>query len=172
MSKYGKIKIKIAGVTEDSTVDGPGIRLVVFTQGCPFECDGCHNPDARPMTGGSEISVSEILERIKRNPLTDGITFSGGEPFIQAQALTILAREVHKLGLNVVTYTGYTFEEIIAGEPNYHELLHESDYVVDGQYIQALHKDDLPFRGSSNQRIIDVKKSLADSGKACVLTGF
>lgn len=109
-------QIRIAGIEDESIVDGPGIRMVIFTQGCNHNCIGCHNPESHSFHGGELIDVEDILNMIKENPLLDGITLSGGEPFEQALECSILAKEVKKLGLNVITYTGYTFEEILGNE--------------------------------------------------------
>lgn len=157
--------LKLAGTVNDSIVDGPGIRFTIFVQGCPHRCKGCHNPHTHDFEGGETVTVESLLEKIKGNPLLDGVTFSGGEPFCQAKPLYELALEIKKLGMNIVTYTGYKFEYLTenANEKNfYSELLSVTDYLVDGPF--ELDKRDilLKFRGSSNQRIIDVKKSLAE----------
>lgn len=157
--------LKLAGTVNDSIVDGPGIRFTVFVQGCPHRCKGCHNPQTHDFEGGETVTLESLLEKIKVNPLLDGVTFSGGEPFCQAKQLYKLASEIKKLGMNIVTYTGYTFEyltENANAENFYGELLSATDYMVDGPF--ELDKRDilLKFRGSSNQRIIDVKKSLAE----------
>lgn len=155
-------RLRIAGITDDSIVDGPGIRLTVFVQGCPHNCEGCHNPQTHDFSAGVDMTVDEIMGRINANPLLDGVTFSGGEPFCQAAALSELGRMVHKKGLNVITYSGYTYEYLKKNsdsENNYGKLLDISDYLVDGPFI-ADQKDMLiKFRGSRNQRIIDVKRS-------------
>lgn len=156
------VRLRIAGITDDSIVDGPGIRLTVFVQGCPHNCEGCHNPQTHDFSAGVDMTVDEIMGRINANPLLDGVTFSGGEPFCQAAALSALGRMVHKKGLNVITYSGYTYEYLKKNsdsENNYGKLLDISDYLVDGPFI-ADQKDMLiKFRGSRNQRIIDVKRS-------------
>lgn len=157
--------LKLAGTVNDSIVDGPGIRFTVFVQGCPHRCKGCHNPHTHDFEGGETVTLESLLEKIKGNPLLDGVTFSGGEPFCQAKQLSELGAEIKKSGMNVVTYTGYTFEyltENASPENFYGELLSVTDYLVDGRF--ELDKRDilLKFRGSSNQRIIDVKKSLAE----------
>lgn len=153
------VKIRISGIVEESIVDGPGIRLVVFTQGCKHNCNGCHNPETHSLKGGTLVDLNNILHRIKTNPLLDGITLSGGEPFEQAIECSILAKEVRKLGLNVVTYTGYTFEEIMRRE-NFRSLLLETDLLIDGKFEMENKTMMLSFRGSSNQRIINVRKYL------------
>lgn len=152
-------KIRIAGIEEESIVDGPGIRMVVFTQGCKHNCPGCHNPESHSFDGGYLMDIEEILEDIKSNPLLDGLTLSGGDPFEQWEASSILAREVRKLGLNVVTYTGYTFEEILKVD-GFKKLLLETDILIDGKYEEEEKSLLLQFRGSKNQRIIHVKRFL------------
>lgn len=157
------MKIRIAGTVNDSIVDGPGIRFTIFTQGCPHLCEGCHNPQTHDFDGGSISDTDEILEKIKQNPLLDGVTFSGGEPFCQAEPLYNLGLEIKKLGLNIITYTGFTFEYLIehSNTKNYYiELLSVSDYIVDGKYEKNKKSYLLKFKGSSNQRIIDCDSSM------------
>lgn len=158
----GSARLRIAGITDDSIVDGPGIRLTVFVQGCPHNCEGCQNPQTHDFSAGVDMTVDEIMDRINANPLLDGVTFSGGEPFCQAEALSELGQMVHKKGLNVITYSGYTYEYLIKnsdGKNNYGKLLDVSDYLVDGPFIADQKDMLLRFRGSRNQRIIDVKRS-------------
>ena len=155
--------IRIAGIEEESIVDGPGIRLVVFTQGCSHKCKGCHNPKTHNYAGGYDMDIDDIISMVKSNPLLDGITISGGEPFEQALYASQLAKKVKALGLNVITYTGYTFEEIVSNLTNndgYRELLLETDILIDGKFEITQRDLTFPFRGSSNQRIIDVKNSI------------
>lgn len=155
--------LRIAGIEEESIVDGPGIRLVVFTQGCSHKCKGCHNPKTHNYAGGYDMDINDIINMVKSNPLLDGITISGGEPFEQALYASQLAKKVKELGLNVITYTGYTFEEIMSNLINndgYRELLLETDILIDGRFEITQRDLTLPFRGSSNQRIIDVKNSI------------
>ena len=151
------MKIRIAGIVDDSIVDGEGVRLTVFTQGCPHHCHGCHNPQTWNLDGGHEIDTEEIVEKLKENPLLSGITFSGGEPFLQPAPLTELAQAAHKLGLDVWSYTGFTLEEL-EKRTDMQQLLNEVDVLVDGPYVEALRDLTLRFRGSSNQRIIDLKE--------------
>ncbi|MDK2887665.1 anaerobic ribonucleoside-triphosphate reductase activating protein [Desulfofundulus australicus DSM 11792] len=158
------MRLRVAGIIEESVVDGPGLRLVVFVQGCPHRCPGCHNPHTWDPAGGTLMEVEEILAMVKRNPLLKGVTLSGGEPFAQAGALAVLARQVRALGRDVITYTGYTWEKLLelAGRDGaVKELVELSDYIVDGPFIQEKRDPELPFRGSSNQRVIDVPASLA-----------
>lgn len=153
--------LRIAGIVTESIVDGPGFRFVIFTQGCKHRCPGCHNPQTHPFEGGTSVSVASLLAQVKENPLLDGVTLSGGEPFEQAEACTELARGAHGLGLNVMTYTGYTYEALTGSEscPALKGLLDATDILVDGPFELAKKNRLLKFRGSENQRIIDVKKS-------------
>ncbi|HIS68431.1 MAG TPA: anaerobic ribonucleoside-triphosphate reductase activating protein [Candidatus Gallacutalibacter stercoravium] len=156
--------LRLAGVIRESIVDGPGIRLVVFAQGCPHHCPGCHNPNTHDPSGGYDSSVENIIEAVKKNPLLSGVTLSGGDPFAQAPGLAELATEVHALGLNVVTYTGYTFEQLLAGagqQPGWQNLLEQTDILIDGPFLLKEKTLTLPFRGSRNQRVLDVPASLA-----------
>lgn len=159
-------KIKIAGIEKESIVDGPGIRLVVFTQGCVHNCIDCHNPETHSFSKGYDIEIEKIVEMVKKNPLLDGITLSGGDPFLQGKKAAILAKKVRDMGLNVITYTGYTFEEIIYEmevNPSWEKLLYATDILIDGRFDVDKKNLLLKFRGSKNQRIIDVKKSLDEN---------
>lgn len=158
----------MAGVVSESIVDGPGIRYTLFVQGCPHKCEGCHNPQTHDFCGGKDDDTDAILEKILENPLLDGVTFSGGEPFCQAKPLADLAKKIKQAGLNVISYSGYTIEYLIknADENNaYMELLKELDYLIDGPFIISMKSYECKFRGSTNQRIIDVKKTL-ETGEA------
>ncbi|MBQ2038598.1 MAG: anaerobic ribonucleoside-triphosphate reductase activating protein [Thermoguttaceae bacterium] len=156
------MKIRIAGRVVDSIVDGPGMRYALFTQGCPRACPGCHNPQTHDPKGGFETTTEEILKEIDSNPLLDGVTFSGGDPFMQPKPLVELAKELKKRNLNVITYTGYRWEELVdANDPDWNALIQASDVIVDGPFVQSLHDWKLKYTGSSNQRIIDVKRTLA-----------
>lgn len=156
------MELRIAGTANDSIVDGPGIRFTVFTQGCPHHCEGCHNPQTHDFSGGEVVDTDELLEKIKANPLLDGVTFSGGEPFCQAQALAMLGSEIKKLGLDIVTYTGYDFEELYENHDKngWGELLAVTDFLIDGRFELAKKDWTSRFRGSSNQRYLDCKASL------------
>lgn len=161
-------KLKLAGVIKESIVDGPGIRFVVFAQGCPHRCNGCHNPDTWNPNGGYETSVNNIINEIKKNPLITGITLSGGDPFMQANGFAELANQAHKLGLNVITYTGYTIEYLVSNitlHPEWENLLRNTDTLIDGPFILSERNLMLKFRGSNNQRIIDPVASI-ESGHA------
>lgn len=154
------MKIRIAGVVNDSIVDGTGMRFTVFTQGCPHHCPGCHNPQTHDFAGGSESDTDELIRRFRRNPLLDGITLSGGEPFAQSEACLLLAQAAHASGLNVWSYSGYTYEELLNGKEEWRNLLKELDVLVDGPFILEKRTLECKFRGSTNQRLIDVQASL------------
>lgn len=155
-------KLRMAGIVKESIVDGKGIRFVVFVQGCPHHCAGCHNPQTHSFQDGYDMDTDEILEQVKADKLLSGITFSGGEPFCQPAALVELARRVQELGLNVTTYSGYTFEQLLemSGQnPAIGDLLQECDVLIDGPFIMERKNPLLRFRGSDNQRILDAKAS-------------
>ena len=158
--------IRLAGVIRESIVDGPGIRFVVFVQGCPHHCEGCHNPESHDFSGGYDCDPEKILAEIKKNPLLDGVTFSGGEPLCQAAALLPLAKEIKKLGLNLFIYTGSIFEDLLKEQnPDIMALLQQGDFLVDGPFVLAQRDLTLLFRGSQNQRILDLPQSFLQ-GKA------
>lgn len=155
--------MRVAGLVQDSIVDGPGLRFTVFTQGCPHHCEGCHNPETHDPDGGSETAVEEIIRKMLSNPLTDGLTLSGGEPFCQPGDCVKIAEAAKKTGLNVWTYTGYTFEYLFSlSDPDIMRLLSLTDVLVDGRFILAERSLGIKWRGSRNQRLVDVKKSLAE----------
>lgn len=165
------MKLRVCGFTKESVVDGPGIRAVVFAQGCPHLCPGCHNPETWDCEGGYDLEIEDLLYQISANPLLKGITLTGGEPFAQAEAFSELTARVKDMGLDVVTYSGYTYEELIEqGQINksLKKLLENTDILIDGPYVEALKDLSLAFRGSRNQRIIDVKESL-QSGRVVQL---
>lgn len=154
--------LRIAGVIKESIVDGRGIRFVVFTQGCPHRCKGCHNPDTHDMAGGYDCSAETIISEFLKNPLLAGITFSGGEPILQAEKLIPIARAVVEANKDCIIYSGYTFEQLISmNDPAIIELLSLCSWLVDGRYIEEQRDLRLTFRGSRNQRIIDLQKSFA-----------
>ena len=156
--------MRVAGIIQDSIVDGPGLRFVVFAQGCHLRCDGCHNPGTWDLSGGTDMTTDEIIAQMRRNPLTDGLTLSGGEPFLQAAECVTLAKAARDDGLNVWIYTGYTFEELLAQTQNSHvrELLELTDILVDGPFELSGRSLNLKWRGSRNQRVLDVPRSIAD----------
>ena len=174
--------LRIYGFSNESFVDGPGIRVVVFVQGCDNACEHCHNPDSWDMAGGQEHSVKDIIKKIRKAagrtkenvlPLATsskskkanhkkvtGVTFSGGEPFLQAGNLAEVGQAAKKLGLDITTYTGHTYEELsMRPDEGTKALLAVTDYLIDGPYIHAQRDINLKFRGSKNQRIIDMNKT-------------
>ena len=154
------MNMRIAGIVNDSIVDGPGLRLAIFAQGCPHHCPGCHNPESHDFSGGSDMDTEKIIARMDANPLLDGITLTGGEPFEQPDACRILADAAHARGLNVWAYSGYTFEQLCA-VPEKRRLLEACDVLVDGPFLLAERSLDLRFRGSKNQRVLKVAELLA-----------
>ncbi|MBP3797573.1 MAG: anaerobic ribonucleoside-triphosphate reductase activating protein [Ruminococcus sp.] len=165
------MEIRIAGIAEESIVDGPGFRYTIFTQGCPHNCKGCHNPNTHDFKGGMLDDTDRMYEQIIKDPLLDGVTFSGGEPFCQCAALADLAKRIRrcrKRKLNIISYSGYTFEQLLEKSKEDADclaLLKSLDYLMDGPFIEEKRSLELKFRGSTNQRFIDVKKSLK-AGKA------
>lgn len=153
--------LDLAGIVDESIVDGPGIRTVFFAQGCPRRCEGCHNPQSHPFGVGTKYTVDELYTRVRRDPLIHGVTFSGGEPFSQAAAFAALAQRLKTDGYEIAAYTGYTFEELLTGTPEQKALLKQLDILIDGEFVLALRSLELRFRGSENQRILDVPQSLA-----------
>ena len=154
------MQIRIAGVVNDSIVDGPGIRYTVFFQGCTHNCLNCHNPGTHDVNGGYLIDTDEIINKVKNNPLLDGITLSGGDPLLQVEGVIELSKKCKQLGLNVVCYTGFTFEELKKFK-DFDRIVQDIDYLIEGKYVDSLRDLSLKYRGSSNQRIIDIKKSLS-----------
>ena len=158
------MKMRTAGFMDDSIVDGPGLRFTVFTQGCPHGCPGCHNPESHDFAGGEEKDTDEVIAMIEDNPLLDGVTFSGGDPFCQSAACAVIAKAARGMGLNIWSYSGWTFEALLEkakNEPEVLELLKLTDVLVDGPFIMAQKSLDVKWRGSKNQRLIDVAASLA-----------
>ena len=154
--------MRIANTIQDSIVDGPGLRFTVFTQGCPHRCPGCHNPETHDPAGGREVTVEELAARMASNPSTGGLTLSGGDPFLQAAECAELARLAHGQGRDVWTYTGYTYEQLLAeGDPARLALLEETDVLVDGPFVEGLKSYAALFRGSTNQRLIDLNRTRA-----------
>ena len=146
----------------ESTVDGPGFRIVLWTQGCRMKCPGCHNPETHNECGGSVYNVEDIINDLKtHHKHHKGLTLSGGDPFLQPEQCLIIAKAAHELELNVWAYCGMTFEQL-AQDPGKFALLQECDVLVDGPFVLALRDTTLAFRGSSNQRLVDVQKSLIE----------
>lgn len=155
-------QLRISGTIDESIVDGRGIRYVIFTQGCPHNCPGCHNPQTHEFNAGKVVTVSTLFEEIVENPLLKGVTFSGGEPFCQPEPLAELAKRIHERNLDITTYTGYTLEQLQAkNDPHMNALLEQTDVLIDGRFELEQKDLTLQFKGSRNQRIIDVKKTFA-----------
>ena len=169
------MKIRLAGdLTTESIVDGEGIRTVVWTQGCLHHCPGCHNPQTHDKDGGFLKEVTELCEEIREVPFQDGITLSGGDPLEQVDACLEIAKFCHSIGLNVWCYTGYTMEYLLRQcekENNLREFLENIDVLVDSPFILELKSYNVPFRGSSNQRIIDSKKSVEEN-RVCLVAKY
>lgn len=155
------MQIRIAGTASDSIVDGPGLRYTVFTQGCPHHCEGCHNPQTHDFSGGRMADTEDMLEALDENPLLDGITLSGGEPFEQPLACLELARGAKQRGMTVWAYSGYTFE-VLCRDNERKKLLEACDVLVDGPFVLSQRSLEVPWRGSRNQRLVDVQASLRE----------
>lgn len=153
--------LNLSGIVQDSIVDGPGIRTTFFCQGCPHHCPGCHNPETWDFGCGTDVPVEDLVEIVKSNPLCRGVTFSGGEPFAQAEGFAKLAKLLKAEGYEVASYSGYTFEALLKGSAAQKELLASIDILIDGPFVMAERSLEIAFRGSRNQRILDVPKSLA-----------
>lgn len=162
--------LRVAGVVKESIVDGPGIRYTIFTQGCNHKCRGCHNVHTWDKDGGYEVDVEELYKDVAKNPMLRGVTISGGEPFDQAYEVSYLIVDYikkNKPNMDVIVYTGYLFEDLLL--KSYEDiptrrLLCSADYIIDGEYVESERSLSLSFRGSKNQRIIDVNKSI-ESGE-------
>jgi len=153
--------IRVAGIVNDSITDGPGLRMTIFMQGCGRNCPGCHNPQAMPFSGGTLYSAQQLIGLVRQNPLLSGVTFSGGEPLLQAKALVPLAALIKDTGLTIAVYTGYTFEELLLQADEYvMRLLSLADTLIDGPFLLEQKSLTLPFRGSYNQRILNLPESL------------
>ena len=154
--------IRLFGVVQDSIVDGYGFRTAIFAQGCPHHCEGCHNPESHDSAGGEEWLLDDVEKKFTGNPLLEGITLSGGEPFCQAAPCAELARRAHAKGLTVWAYSGYTYEELLKKaekDPETHALLTEIDVLVDGRFVLAERSLELQYQGSRNQRVLDLQQT-------------
>ena len=150
------MKIRILDILEETMMDGPGLRTSIYCAGCAHHCPGCHNPQSWDFAGGREVTVDELLEVIKADEFAN-VTFSGGDPLYQVEAFTELARRIKdETDKTIWCYTGFTYEEVLA-DPRMSQILPYLDVLVDGPYVEALRDTNLPFRGSSNQRIIQLK---------------
>ncbi len=167
MKPLEEVQLRVAGVIEESIVDGPGLRFVLFLQGCPIHCPGCQNPQTWDPDGGTPVAADKVLARILADPLIHGVTFSGGEPFEQAEALLPLACALKERGYDLLAFTGYTLEALLK-RPSCRALLEKLDLLVDGPFLEAEKSLDLRFRGSRNQRIINMPAT-RENGWAVVL---
>lgn len=161
----------LADIITDSIVDGPGIRTTIFSQGCPHHCPGCHNPETWSFDGGTALSTDTVFEIVHSNPLCRGVTFSGGEPFAQAKAFAKLAKRLKADGYEVASYSGYTFEELYNGTEAQKDLLSCLDVLIDGPFLRDERSLSLSFRGSKNQRILDIPESLSKKAPVCITSG-
>lgn len=152
--------LRISGIESESIVDGRGFRYVIFTQGCPHHCPGCHNPQTHDFNAGSWVDIADLFEEICENPLLKGVTFSGGEPFCQPEPLVELAKQIHARNLDVTVFTGYTYEELLDRHDSFTDaLLSETDILIDGRFLLDQKDLTLSFKGSRNQRIIDMNQT-------------
>ncbi len=157
------MQIRLAGMEPESIVDGPGYRFAIFVQGCPHACPGCHNPETHAFDGGKLVDTAEIIAMLGKSRLVRGVTFSGGEPMMQAEPLAEIAAAAKARGMNVWCYTGYTLEQLReCNDPAQQALLALVDVLVDGPYVAAERSLALNFCGSANQRLIDMKKTGKD----------
>ena len=155
------MNIRLAGEVAESIVDGPGIRYTIFTQGCLHNCPGCHNPQTHPLNDGYYKDTDEIIKLIRLNPLTSGLTISGGEPFLQVEPVLDLVLKAKQINQNIIIYTGFTFEELKnLNNENILKIFNNIDLLIDGRFDINKRSLELLFRGSSNQRIIDMKKTI------------
>ncbi|HWR60336.1 MAG TPA: anaerobic ribonucleoside-triphosphate reductase activating protein [Clostridia bacterium] len=155
------MELRVAGIVKESVVDGPGFRYVIFAQGCTHCCKGCHNPDTHALDGGYAVDADALIEDIRQSKYIDGVTFSGGEPFLQTDAFLYVAERLKETDTDIVCYTGFTFEELMESRDESRiKLLKLVDVLIDGPYVEELKDLSLTYRGSGNQRIIDVKSSM------------
>ena len=169
-----KISLAVSHIQKDSIVDGEGIRSVIWTQGCPHHCPGCHNPETHNINNGEIVDVKDVMKEIDALEGQDGVTFSGGDPMMQPAQCAVLAEYCHINGFNVWCYTGYMFEELLElskVKPAIMDFLKQIDVLIDGKFVLSKKSFDVVFRGSKNQRIIDVKKSL-ELGETILLTKY
>lgn len=151
--------LTILRIVEDTMVDGPGMRTAIYAAGCTHHCPGCHNPQSWDIRAGEEMTTEDILRTILADPFAD-VTFTGGDPMIQPEGFAELARVIRERSRKTIwCYTGYTYEALLT-MPAQRELMQHIDVLVDGPFVQSLRDEQLRFRGSSNQRLIDVQRSL------------
>ena len=158
--------IRLAGIAENSLVNGKGLRKVFFSQGCSHHCEGCFNQHTWEFAGGRMFDMDELVQKVKDEPFLDGVTFSGGDPFQQADKFAYLAKKLHEANINIWAYTGYTFEELIElAQTNSYikQMINNVDVIVDGRFMKDKMSENLKYCGSSNQRVINVKSSLNEN---------
>lgn len=158
--------IRLAGIAENSLVNGKGLRKVFFSQGCSHHCEGCFNQHTWEFAGGRMFDMDELVQKVKDEPFLDGVTFSGGDPFQQADKFDYLAKKLHEANINIWAYTGYTFEELMKlaqTNPHIKQMINNVDVIVDGRFMKDKMSENLKYCGSSNQRVIDVKSSLNEN---------
>ena len=158
--------IRLAGIAENSLVNGKGLRKVFFSQGCSHHCEGCFNQHTWEFAGGRMFDMDELVQKVKDEPFLDGVTFSGGDPFQQADKFAYLAKKLHEANINIWAYTGYTFEELMKLaqiNPHIKQMINNVDVIVDGRFMKDKMSENLKYCGSSNQRVIDVKSSLNEN---------
>ena len=158
--------IRLAGIAENSLVNGKGLRKVFFSQGCSHHCEGCFNQHTWEFAGGRMFDMDELVQKVKDEPFLDGVTFSGGDPFQQADKFAYLAKKLHEANINIWAYTGYTFEELMKlaqTNPHIKQMINNVDVIVDGRFMKDKMSENLKYCGSSNQRVIDVKTSLNEN---------
>ena len=156
-------EVRLSGIAYESLVNGPGMRRVFFSQGCKHNCEGCFNPETHDFSGGEVRNMDELIEDVLKNKMIKGVTFSGGDPLEQADKFAYMAKAFKDAGLNIWCYTGYTFEQVLENmkkDSGLRELISNIDVLVDGRFELKNKKEELKFKGSSNQRTIDVKRSL------------
>ena len=158
MSNISNIRLA-SDILYDSVVDGPGLRMVVFTQGCKHNCDGCHNVESHDLNGGKLISLNHVFSELAGGLYHDGVTISGGEPFLQVEQCNEIALYAKRNNLTVWAYTGFLYENLIK-DPENLKFIENIDVLVDGKYIKKDKSLDCKFKGSTNQRIVDVQNSL------------
>ncbi len=159
MSDHNDISLRVVDIIDGTTVDGPGLRTSIYFAGCDHRCPGCHNPSTWPHDAGRDMTVRSIVDHIVDNGFN--VTFSGGDPFYQADKIAELAKEIRRLGKTIWCYTGFTYEELIVVTPATKLLLDNIDVLVDGPFVESLRDTSLLFRGSSNQRLIDMNATAA-----------
>lgn len=163
--------VRLAGIAYESLVNGPGMRRVFFAQGCKHKCEGCFNPETHSFDGGKIMDMDKLIKDVLDNPMLKGVTFSGGDPIEQAHSFAYMAKAFKSKNLSIWCYTGYTFEkllELMKTNDGINELLNNIDVLIDGKFELMNRNEELKFKGSTNQRIIDVKNSLS-SGNVIVI---